>query len=46
MGNFCDHCNALVHPDVNGFWVGSDDASECDAFDGGHEVEGRTQCIT
>ena len=36
----CDHCGAAVHRDVNGWWVGDDDTSDCPASERGHEASG------
>ena len=36
----CDHCKQRVWRDVNGYWVGEDDTSECPANNNGHMVDG------
>lgn len=37
----CDHCHGQVHPDINGYYVGADETSDCPADMGGHTVGGR-----
>lgn len=39
MSNNCDHCHQAVHPDVNGWGVGSEETSDCPKNDGGREVD-------
>lgn len=34
----CDYCDGDVTLDVNGFWVGADQTSDCPAGDEGHDV--------
>jgi hypothetical protein len=36
----CDYCGAELHIDVNGWWVGSDETSDCPDDDRGHAVDG------
>lgn len=40
MDTTCDHCHGPVHRDVNGYWVGADETSECEASPDGHTVDG------
>jgi hypothetical protein len=37
----CDSCKKPVHTDVNGYWVGADETSDCPASPKGHTVHGR-----
>jgi len=39
----CDYCGQVVTPDVNGWWVGDDNTSDCRADQRGHEVDGRAR---
>jgi hypothetical protein len=39
----CDHCGLPVRPDGNGWWIGPDSTSDCDADDRGHEVDGEAR---
>lgn len=37
----CDHCGKVLHRQVPGNWyIGKDETSDCDANEGGHEVNG------
>jgi hypothetical protein len=36
----CDSCKLPVTRDINGYWVGADDDSWCDANPNGHTVDG------
>lgn len=36
----CDHCDQRLHRDVNGYWVGADETSECPAEQSGHSFLG------
>lgn len=39
----CDHCGKAVHQDINGYWVGEDETSNCPGSAIiGHEVNGQT----
>lgn len=38
---YCDHCQQPVHRDLNRWWVGADETSECPTSDRGHEVAGQ-----
>lgn len=39
----CDHCQASLTRDVNGWWVGADGTSECPVNPDGHEVDGQAR---
>ena len=39
----CDWCDAVLHRDSNGYWVGDDDTSECPSHDEGHTVDNRSR---
>ena len=39
----CDHCGQPLHHDINGWWVGSDETSDCPSSPRGHEVGGSTR---
>lgn len=32
----CDHCGQRLHHDINGWWVGPDETSDCPLNEGGH----------
>lgn len=37
----CDHCKQDLHRDTNGWFVGSDDTSDCPDSGFGHMVDGQ-----
>lgn len=41
MPYICDHCEQEIHLDRNGYFVGSDETSECPVDESGHTWEGR-----
>lgn len=41
MPYLCDSCQEALHRDRNGYFVGSDETSDCPQNDRGHTWEGR-----
>lgn len=39
----CDHCGQPVRVDVNGWYVGEDQTSDCPDSERGHEVDGHAR---